>query len=114
MARTYDAESSLLKDYHYLSPEYQEKVGKYIKNLVRLQKAENKVMGQVHQATWRKHAAIDIDSKKIIRCSFCGTPQDELDHLIAGDNVYICDDCSRLCVEILEDIRAEEESKATK
>jgi len=114
VARTYDVDSALLKDYHYLNPEYQEKAGKYIKSLVRLQKAENKVMGQIHQATWRKHAAIDIGGKKLIQCSFCGTPQDELDHLIAGNDVYICDDCSRLCVEILDGIRAEEESRAGK
>jgi len=37
------------------------------------------------------------------RCSFCNRPQHEVNHLIAGPgNVYICDECVRICVEILE------------
>lgn len=26
-------------------------------------------------------------------CSFCGTPQDQVQRLIAGPNVYVCDAC---------------------
>ncbi|NPA91550.1 MAG: ATP-dependent Clp protease ATP-binding subunit ClpX [Chloroflexi bacterium] len=36
------------------------------------------------------------------RCSFCQRSQDEVRRLIAGpDDVYICDECVELCVEIL-------------
>ncbi len=36
------------------------------------------------------------------RCSFCNRTQDEVARLIAGpDDVYICDECVELCVEIL-------------
>lgn len=38
-----------------------------------------------------------------IYCSFCGKPQDMVGRLIAGNNVYICDQCIDLCVSILED-----------
>ena len=34
-------------------------------------------------------------------CSFCGKPEDQVDHLLAGHRgVAICDECSRLAVEI--------------
>ena len=38
-----------------------------------------------------------------VRCSFCGKPQDMVGRLIAGDGVYICDQCVDLCMSILED-----------
>lgn len=36
-------------------------------------------------------------------CSFCGKHQDQVAKLIAGPNVYICDECINLCNEIVED-----------
>ena len=38
-----------------------------------------------------------------IRCSFCGKPQDLVDRLIAGNSAYICDECVRLCMDIVEE-----------
>ena len=38
-----------------------------------------------------------------IFCSFCGKPQDMVGRLIAGNGVYICDQCVDLCMSILED-----------
>lgn len=38
-----------------------------------------------------------------IRCSFCGKPQREVRRLIAGDGAYICNDCVRLCMSIVEE-----------
>lgn len=35
------------------------------------------------------------------RCSFCGKSQDQVRKLIAGPEVYICDDCIGLCNEII-------------
>ena len=43
-------------------------------------------------------------------CSFCGKSQDEVGKLIAGPNVYICDECIDLCNEIVRDATDEEES----
>ena len=43
------------------------------------------------------------DDKKNIRCSFCGKPQSQVNRLIAGNSSYICDDCVRLCMGIIED-----------
>ena len=36
-----------------------------------------------------------------IRCSFCGKSRDEVNKLIAGQGVFICDECVKICVEIL-------------
>ena len=36
-------------------------------------------------------------------CSFCGKSQDEVGKLVAGPNVYICDECIDLCNEIVHD-----------
>jgi hypothetical protein len=41
--------------------------------------------------------------KDTLRCSFCGKPQDEVGKLINGPSVHICDDCVRVCNEILAD-----------
>jgi ATP-dependent Clp protease ATP-binding subunit ClpX len=38
-----------------------------------------------------------------LRCSFCGKTQDQVKKLIAGPDVYICDECVDLCNEILEE-----------
>lgn len=40
-----------------------------------------------------------------VHCSFCGKSQDEVGRLIAGNGVYICDQCVDLCMDILEDGR---------
>ena len=36
-------------------------------------------------------------------CSFCGKSQDDVRKLIAGPNVYVCDECVTLCSDIIED-----------
>ncbi len=42
---------------------------------------------------------------KRITCSFCGRSQDEVSRMIAGNDVYICDNCITLCSSILDDER---------
>lgn len=34
-------------------------------------------------------------------CSFCGKPQEDVAKLIAGPGVYICDECVRVCCDLL-------------
>ena len=41
------------------------------------------------------------DDNKSIRCSFCGKHQDQVKRMIAGPNVYICNECVQLCNGIL-------------
>ncbi|MCL7750257.1 ATP-dependent Clp protease ATP-binding subunit ClpX [Guyparkeria hydrothermalis] len=50
------------------------------------------------------------DTQDLI-CSFCGKSQDEVKKLIAGPNIYICDECVELCNDILrEEVEAEGEN----
>ncbi|MBI5231791.1 MAG: ATP-dependent Clp protease ATP-binding subunit ClpX [Coriobacteriales bacterium] len=43
-----------------------------------------------------------------LKCSFCGKSQRHVRKLIAGPNVYICDECIELCNDIVADELAEE------
>ena len=43
------------------------------------------------------------DDRKQLRCSFCNKTQDQVRKLIAGPNVYICDECIEICSEIIEE-----------
>lgn len=56
-----------------------------------------------------------------LKCSFCGKTQDQVKKLIAGPEVYICDECVELCNEILDeeffegkekDVKADKKSAA--
>ena len=46
------------------------------------------------------------DDRRSIRCSFCGKPQSLVNRLIAGNGSYICDECVRMCMSIVEDLPA--------
>ena len=51
----------------------------------------------------------DRDNFDKVRCSFCGKQRSEVRKLIAGPNVYICNECVELCREIVqEDMRYEQ------
>lgn len=43
------------------------------------------------------------DESKQLKCSFCGKPQDQVRRLVAGPNVYICDECIELCQDIIKE-----------
>jgi len=43
-------------------------------------------------------------------CSFCGKNQKEVKKLIAGPSVYICNECIKLCGEIIEDEEKDKQS----
>ncbi len=45
----------------------------------------------------------EIDSDKILYCSFCGKSQNEVRKLIAGPSVYVCDECVELCNDIIKE-----------
>ena len=47
------------------------------------------------------------DGKKSIRCSFCGKTQNDVNRLIAGNGAYICDECVRLCMDIVGDLEGD-------
>jgi len=51
------------------------------------------------------------DTKNTLYCSFCGKSQHEVRKLIVGPNVFICDECVELCMDI---IREENKSSLVK
>ena len=62
-----------------------------------------------------------MSEDKVLNCNFCGKGRDEVEKLIAGPGVYICDECIRLSYGIvsedisedLEDIKFDELPKPT-
>ncbi|MBT4288072.1 MAG: ATP-dependent Clp protease ATP-binding subunit ClpX [Deltaproteobacteria bacterium] len=44
----------------------------------------------------------------VLRCSFCGKSQEEVEKIVAGPSVYICDECIELCNDIIEEEREKE------
>lgn len=46
---------------------------------------------------------------KSVRCSFCGKSQDAVEKIIAGPGVYICDECIKVCSNIMESEEYEDE-----
>ena len=44
------------------------------------------------------------EQQKQHSCSFCGKPQTQVERLIEGPGVYICDECVALCSDILSDL----------
>jgi ATP-dependent Clp protease ATP-binding subunit ClpX len=55
--------------------------------------------------------ATSDDEKNTLYCSFCGKSQHEVRKLIAGPNVFICNECVELCEDI---IREEDRSELIK
>ena len=53
--------------------------------------------------------AVHDDSR--LKCSFCGKTQEQVKKLIAGPDVYICDECVELCNEILDEEFLENKEK---
>lgn len=108
MADVYQTEDALLRDYGKLTQEYKNKVGKYIKDLLRLQRAEKGIQGKLCML---RHPA-ESGRAEGICCSFCGKAKDEAFRLIAAGHgesaVYICDECARLCGEIIDEEEAAE------
>ena len=41
--------------------------------------------------------------KHVLRCSFCGKSENEVKKLVAGPNVYICDECVNICNQVMAD-----------
>ena len=51
------------------------------------------------------------DKSSVCYCSFCGKSQHEVEKLIAGPTVFICDECTDLCVSIIKDAKEIKKNK---
>ena len=47
--------------------------------------------------------ARENDKERNVRCSFCGKTQEQVEKIIAGPGVYICDECIELCMGIIDE-----------
>jgi ATP-dependent Clp protease ATP-binding subunit ClpX len=43
------------------------------------------------------------EDSRVVRCSFCGKRQDQVERVIAGPNVFICNECVELCNSIIHE-----------
>ncbi len=55
-------------------------------------------MGEIES----KKEGSNTDTSKTLYCSFCGKSEHEVDKLVAGPSVFICNDCVDLCNEIIK------------
>lgn len=53
------------------------------------------------------------ESSDLLKCTFCGKSQKQVQQLIAGPAVYICDECVELCNEIIAERSAAETDSET-
>lgn len=106
MANVYASDEALLRDYHKLSQEYQNKAGRYIKNLLKLHRAEMGLAAKVSVFEEPEGENASYPAARP-RCSFCGKKMDNVELLIAGPGACICNECVDLCVEILNEKKAE-------
>ncbi len=107
MAKPYNNEELIIQ-YEKLTPEHKGKVTRFIYNLLTVQRAELRIHSQ---AEWIKRTEWTVEQRKNdpslygdpIRCSFCGKSVDQAEHMIAGNKSYICDECIKMCSQILSD-----------
>ena len=53
-------------------------------------------------------------AERIERCSFCGKTHAQVEKLIAGEGVFICNECIELCNQIIEDDALEKQRRNAK
>ncbi len=56
----------------------------------------------------------NVDNPQNISCSFCGKTQDDVSRLLAGPGVCICNECVKLCYDILVEEFGEVPNKRSK
>jgi len=52
---------------------------------------------------WPGRLRNSASDAKLLYCSFCGKNQDEVNKLVAGPAVFICDECIDLCTDIVDE-----------
>ena len=59
--------------------------------------------GLIDKIITNRGNTMNDDGKKTLRCSFCGKHENQVQRMIQGPGVRICDECVRLCMSILDD-----------
>lgn len=100
MSNIYVSNDAFLRDYNKLNQENKIKAGRFIKNLLTIQRAENKLEQKISVLTGESRRS---SSGSNIRCDFCGKQADDVSRMIAGNEVYICNECVDFCSIILKE-----------
>ena len=102
MPALYETDEKMLKDFNKLSYEYQRKVERYMKDLLRIQRKEQKIEAEIRRIEFQRKQ--EDKEGASFRCSFCGNHTDEVEFMISGpDEVYICDQCADACNQLLKE-----------
>ena len=106
MTPVYKTTDALLFDYNSLPEIEQNRVGKYLKNLVRIHKATVSLDfadRQVKRVLNKQHIEPYTEAEEI-KCSFCGKSSNEVEKMIvASDDICIYNECVGLCSEVLQE-----------
>ena len=106
MTPVYNTPDALLSDYNSLPEIEQNRVGKYLKNLVRIHKATASLDFADRQVKreLNKQGIAPYTEAEEIKCSFCGKSSNEVEKMIvASDDICICNECVGLCSEVLQE-----------
>ena len=71
----------------------------YVRSLLEKQNGEKTSTVQTDEA--EISADKPLSSSPTLRCSFCGKPDSQVQRMIQGPGVCICDDCVYLCLQVL-------------
>ena len=76
-----------------------QKVRNYVRSL--LEKQNSRKASTVQTSEAGTSADKPLSSTRTLRCSFCGKPDSQVQRMIQGPGVCICDDCIYLCLQVL-------------
>lgn len=96
-------ETDLLQRFRFMVQYNQRRLLRFADNLMILQRDEQAVQHEERIVEHEAEKKLYPEGREKIRCSFCGKPQAQCDRMVAGNNSYICDECIRLCNEILDE-----------
>ena len=97
--RLTDVFIALVKESASLNRENIQKVKSYVENLLKEQRVGEISIMQAEQ----KDTSVEEyhQSNPATRCAFCGRPDDQVQRMIQGPGICICDECVYLCLQVL-------------
>ena len=97
--RLADVFIALVKESALLNRKNIQKVRNYVGELLKEQQAGEIPVTQADRKDTSANEC--LRSSSATRCSFCGRPDEQVQRMIQGPGVCICDDCVYLCLQVL-------------
>ena len=76
-----------------------QKTRAYVRSLLKKQKSRE--ASTVRTSEPETSADKPVRNSPTLRCSFCGKPDNQVQRMVQGPGVCICDDCIYLCLQVL-------------